>query len=188
MFSLKHLASSISVLRIIGAISLLFIEPLSVIFYVIYMLCGISDVLDGYIARKTDTVSKSGAFLDSIADLIFVIIVGIIFIPIITWEKWMLLWVGIITTIKIMTLVVGFIKYKAFAFLHTYANKATGVMLFFIPILYLVIDIKVLAFIMCSIASISAIEELIINLKSKRLDKNVNSYIKSCCKIGVQDD
>jgi len=53
---------------------------------------------------------------------------------------------------------------------------------------YLVIDIKVLALIMCSVASLSAIEELTINLKNKRLDKNVNSYIKSCCKIGVQDD
>ena len=45
------------------------IEPLSVLFYAIYILCGISDVLDGYIARKSNSVSKSGAFIDSIASI-----------------------------------------------------------------------------------------------------------------------
>ena len=163
------------------------IEPLSVLFYAIYILCGISDVLDGYIARKSNSVSKSGAFIDSIADFILVIVIGIIFIPVISWELWMLIWIGIIAAFKITTLIVGFIKYKAFAFLHTYANKSTGIILFFIPILYLVININILAIIMCSIASISAIEELIINLKSEQLDKNVGSYIKSCSKTGVQD-
>ena len=62
---IKYAATSITTIRIIGAISLLTIEPLSVFFYVVYFVCGISDILDGYIARKMNAVSKVGATLAS---------------------------------------------------------------------------------------------------------------------------
>ena len=42
-------------------------KPLSTLFLTIYVLTGISDVLDGAIARKYTTTSELGAKLDSIA-------------------------------------------------------------------------------------------------------------------------
>jgi len=43
-------------------------------FLILYVICGLSDVLDGIIARKTNTTSNFGAKLDTIADFIFVTI------------------------------------------------------------------------------------------------------------------
>ena len=64
---MKNLANYISVSRIIMSIMLLITKTFSTTFYIIYIYCGISDMLDGFIARKTKNESKIGAGLDSIA-------------------------------------------------------------------------------------------------------------------------
>ena len=138
-------------------------------------MCGISDILDGYIARKTNTVSKAGATFDSIADFIFVSVMVVIFIPLISWELWLIYWIVAIATIRLVSLVIGFAKYHSVAFLHTYTNKATGLVLFLFPLFYHIADITIVVIALCSIASLSAIEELVINLKERNLDKNIRS-------------
>ena len=37
-------------------------------FYILYLFCGLTDMIDGAIVRKTGAVSKFGARLDTIAD------------------------------------------------------------------------------------------------------------------------
>ena len=172
---IKYAATLITIIRIFGSVFLLTIEPMSILFYVIYLTCGISDILDGYIARKTNAVSKVGATLDSVADFIFVFVMVVIFIPLISWELWLIYWIVAIAIIRLVSLVIGFAKYHSAAFLHTYANKATGLALFVFPLFYHVADIAIVAAALCSIASLSAIEELVINLKEKNLDKNIRS-------------
>ena len=56
----KNLPNCISAVRILGTASLLFIEPLSDPFLIVYTLSGITDVLDGFIARKMKTTSELG--------------------------------------------------------------------------------------------------------------------------------
>ena len=58
-------------LRMVGTFLLLFTKAFSPAFYVVYSICGISDVLDGFLARRTGTASEFGARLDSVADLLF---------------------------------------------------------------------------------------------------------------------
>ena len=65
------LPNLITALRIAGTAGLLFTVPLTPLFFVIYTLCGLSDVLDGWLARHTGAASDFGARLDSIADLLF---------------------------------------------------------------------------------------------------------------------
>jgi len=177
---IKYVATSITIIRIIGSISLLAIEPLSILFYAVYFMCGTSDILDGYIARKTNTVSKTGEVLDSIADFVFVAVALVIFIPLVSWELWLFCWVAAIAITRFVSLGIGFKKYQAVAFLHTYANKATGVVLFCFPIFYQVVNSAITAIILCSIASLSAIEELTINLREKNLNRNIRGifYIR----------
>ena len=43
-----------------------------VVFWIIYALCGLSDIADGWLARKLKYVTKTGALLDSVADICFV--------------------------------------------------------------------------------------------------------------------
>ncbi len=127
----KHLASLITAGRIAGSFLLFIFEPFSPAFFTLYALCCLSDVLDGFIARKIKTESKLGEILDSIADFVFIAVVLFVFLPLIPWEAWMLWWMGAIALIRLMSLVIGFIRFHAFAFLHTYANKVTGIALAF---------------------------------------------------------
>jgi CDP-diacylglycerol--glycerol-3-phosphate 3-phosphatidyltransferase len=139
----------------------------------------LSDVIDGYIARKTNTVSTFGAVLDSIADFILVIVMFILFAPILPWELWQIYWITGIASMRCVSLLVGFIKYHTLSFLHTYANKVTGLMLFCFPFLYYLADLTIAAMIICSIASLSALEELIIGIKSKKLNRDIRGlFIK----------
>lgn len=137
--------------------------------------------MDGYIARKTKNTSKAGAILDSVADFIFIIIMLFIMIPIINVSFWIQLWLISIAMIKASSVLTGFIKYHSLAFLHTYMNKATGALLFAFPLLYNGLGIKITAFLLCSIASVAAIEELVINLISKKLLYNIKSISDLDC-------
>ncbi len=154
---------------------MLFVEPLSSLFFILYIICGTTDVLDGYIARKTKNISKAGAIFDSVADFIFIIIMLFIMIPIIDISFWVQLWLINIAMVKGTSLLIGFVKYRSLAFLHTYMNKATGALLFTFPLLYNGLGITITAFLLCSIASIAAVEELVINLISKELSYNIKS-------------
>jgi CDP-diacylglycerol--glycerol-3-phosphate 3-phosphatidyltransferase len=72
----KHLPNVISVLRTAGSFGLLFCDVTGWPFWVLYALCGISDTVDGRLARKLHTETKSGAVLDSVADIVFVAFVS----------------------------------------------------------------------------------------------------------------
>jgi CDP-diacylglycerol--glycerol-3-phosphate 3-phosphatidyltransferase len=138
----------------------------------IYITCGASDFADGYIARATKNTSKFGAAFDSIADLIFITVILYILIPIISLPTSVSIWIVGIAAIRIVSLLVGYVKYKAFASLHTYGNKATGLILFIYPFIYKVFGITQIILI---VASLSALEELIINIKAKELNANIKS-------------
>ncbi|WP_432409436.1 CDP-alcohol phosphatidyltransferase family protein [Wukongibacter sp. M2B1] len=173
---MKSIANYISIGRIFFAFTLVLVEPLSIAFFIIYFVCGISDIFDGYIARKTDTISKLGGKLDSVADLIMVMIVMIIIYPIINLTVQIIIWVVIIGIIRAISMIMVFVKYKTFGMLHTYSNKITGLILFiFPPLLVFVQSDILLMYILCVVSSISAIEEFFIHLSSKELEINRKS-------------
>ena len=166
------IASIITMGRIIGALLLLITAPSSISFLVIYSLCCISDILDGYIARITNTTSKLGEILDSIADCTLVTVIFVIFLPVLEWERWMIFWIILIALMRVFSSIVGFIKYQTLSFLHTYANKATGILLALFPVWYHFFRLDIIVFALCGIASISAVEEAIIIIRSKELNRN----------------
>ena len=174
MREVKNIPSFITVARIVGALSLLLITPLSITFFIIYVVCCLSDIADGYIARKMGTASKFGELLDSAADLIFTAVLFVIFIPIITWERWVIYWIGAVAFVRLLTLTIGFLKYRAFSLLHTYTNKTTGIALVCFPILFWMTGFDATAIILCGIATLSALEELAITICSYELNRNIS--------------
>ena len=58
------LPNFITSLRILGTLTLLGLEPMSASFFLVYTITGVTDVLDGFIARLTGCVSDFGAQLD----------------------------------------------------------------------------------------------------------------------------
>ncbi len=172
---MKSIANYISIVRIFLALTLAFVKPLSTAFFLFYLVCGISDVFDGYIARKTNTTSKLGEKLDSVADLIMVVVVMIVLYPIITLTVQIIVWIVIIGIIRAVSMMVVFVKYKTFGILHTYGNKTTGLVLFAFPLSLAFVQSNVAMYIICAVASISAIEELFIHLLSNELRTNKKS-------------
>ena len=154
---MNRIPSIISALRFFGAISLLFINPACVAFWVIYGLCGISDMLDGYLARKLHAESKTGAVLDSVADICFVACCAIRLMPIVLIPAWLWIWAGVIVAIKIANQVSALIVLKRFCFPHTKANKLTGLLLFLsVPtVFWSFVPVAIVA----SVASFAAVEE-----------------------------
>ena len=127
---MKHIPNIITAFRFLGATSLLFCNPAGVAFCVIYGLCGISDMLDGYLARKLNAESNTGAMLDSVADICFVACCAIRLIPVVQIPTWLWIWAASIVTVKLINQVSALIVYRHLIFPHTMANKLTGLLLF----------------------------------------------------------
>jgi phosphatidylglycerophosphate synthase len=171
----KSIANYISISRIFLSLSLTLVKPLSIAFFAIYLVCGISNMLDGYIARKTNTESKLGEKLDSFADLIMVVVLLIILYPLINPTVQIIVWIAIIGIIRILSMIVVFLKFKTFRVLHTYGNKITGLALFAFPLSLAFVQKDVPIYIICAVASMTAIEEFFIHISSKELHANKKS-------------
>ena len=156
---IKHIANILTGCRILGSIFLIFLPVFSLEFYIIYLLCGFSDMIDGTIARVTNSTSKFGSQLDTIADLIFVVVSFFKLLPAIHIPQWLWIWVGVIAMIKIGNIIRGYVSKKQFISLHTEMNKVTGLLLFLLPLTLSFVELKYSSFVVCSIATFSAIQE-----------------------------
>ncbi len=127
---MTQLPNIITLLRIAGSMGLLFCDVMGVAFWIIYGLCGISDIVDGWLARKMKCVTKKGALLDSVADICFVACCAWKLLPILELPQWLWLWAGVIVVIKVVNQLSALVMYGHCRFPHTAANKATGFLLF----------------------------------------------------------
>ena len=153
------MANAISIFRSTASIALLFCQAFSPAFYVFYIAAGLSDMVDGFVARKTDTVSKLGTRLDTIADFVFVIVCLIKLLPVLRIPAWLYAWIGIIALIKAVNIVSGFAVQKRFVAVHSVMNKATGALLFLLPLTIPAVPLKYSAIVVCAVATFAAIQE-----------------------------
>ena len=154
---MKQLPNIITSLRIAGSLGLLFCDVANNTFWLVYGLCGISDIADGWLARKLKCVTRTGALLDSVADICFVACCAWMLLPILELPQWLWLWAGVIVAIKVVNQITALVMYGCFQFPHTTANKATGFLLFIaVPMTFLsIIPIVIVA----SVATFAAIHE-----------------------------
>ena len=155
----KQIANIITFCRILGSIGLLFFPVFSACFYGLYIFCGLTDMVDGTIARKTGAVSEFGSKLDTVADFFFVTVSFVKLVPVIRIPVWIWVWAAVIAAAKLVNLVRGFTQTKQMPTLHTIANKATGLCLFLLPLTMSFVDLRYTAPVVCVIATIAAIQE-----------------------------
>ncbi len=154
-----QLPNIITLLRIAGSLGLLLCDVTGVVYWIIYGLCGISDMLDGYLAREFHCESKTGALLDSLADIVFVACCCIKLIPVLAFPNWIWIWVLVIAFIKVINQISALVIYKKCVFPHTIANKVTGFLLFVgIPVTFLV-ESLIPIIIIAIFATFAAIQE-----------------------------
>ena len=152
---MKRTPNILSASRIVLCLPLLLVDAMTVPFWVLYVIAGTTDMFDGYLARRWGVESKFGARLDSLADFVFVLVVGYKLFP---WLKlpatlWMM--IGLIALVKASNAFSVYLVKQRIEFLHTKANKLTGFLLFigmmtiaqsyFIPLAWLIACIALFA-------------------------------------------
>lgn len=159
----KNIANIITITRIIGTVFLIFNRVMSVPFLIAYIYSGLSDVIDGFLARKLNITSDLGRKLDSISDLFFYTVMMIKIWPFLVAYlppfMWNIIW--IILGIRICLYVHTQIKHHEFLANHTVFNKATGVAMFLLPFMLVTDYFLLYAAMVETIAAIAAIYEII---------------------------
>lgn len=121
---------------------------------------GLTDMIDGAIARKMGAVSKFGARLDTVADFIFMFVCSIKILPLMHIPAWLWVWIIVVALIKIFNIAVVFIFKRKLLSIHSVLNKITGVALFFLPLLMTFVATTYIVTTICAFATIAVIQEV----------------------------
>ncbi len=153
------MANIMTGVRIVLSAALLFLPALSPVFFALYAAGGLSDMIDGAVARRTGTVSEFGSKLDTIADIVFVAVCLIKVIPVLVVPIWLCIWIAVIAFIKMANIAAGYTRQKEFISVHSVINKVTGGLLFVFPLSLTFIDLRYSAAAVCMFATAAAIQE-----------------------------
>ncbi len=157
------MANWITGIRILCGVLLLLFPPFSKAFYILYLIGGLSDALDGWTARKLGSASDFGARLDTAADIVFFGAVLLILFCHITFPLWMIVWVILIALLRMLSLTIGFITCHRLVSAHSLMNRASGFLLFLIPWCIEYYPSRPVAFLVivtCAVATAASIQEL----------------------------
>jgi len=127
---MKRIPNLLSASRIVLCLPLLMVDAMTVPFWVLYLIAGSTDMLDGFLARRWGVESKFGAKLDSLADFIFVLVVGYKLFPLLKLPAALWMMIGLIAMVKTVNAISSYVVRHRIEFLHTKANKLTGFLLF----------------------------------------------------------
>ena len=152
---MKHIPNILSASRIAWCLPLLLVDAMTVPFWVLYLIAGITDMLDGFLARRWGVKSKFGARLDSLADFVLVIAVGYKLFPHLKLPATLWMMIGLIALVKMVNAICSYVVRHRIEYLHTKANKLTGFLLFigmmivgqsyFIPVAWVIACIALFA-------------------------------------------
>ena len=169
---LRYLPNCLTMVRVVGTVGMLFAEPLSKAFYILYIIAGVSDVADGAVARATGCVSELGSKLDSLADLLFYAAMILLLFPIL-WEVLPgYIWVAVLVALILRLVGYGvvLVKYRQFASQHTYLNKLSGFFAFGLPFVIRTAAGVAYCTLTAAVLLLAAVEELSLHLLSKTYD------------------
>lgn len=153
------MANALTICRIVLCVALLVPDAFSPAFFVLYALAGLTDMLDGYVARRTNSESELGAKLDSIADLVLAIVCLVIILPAIDLPAWLWVWVAAIVLAKAVNVASGLVVEKRLVMPHTIANKVAGFVVFLVPFAIPLFGITTPAIVACIVATFAAVQE-----------------------------
>ena len=178
-------ADTITSVRIAASILLFFLPLRSARFIAVYTITGLTDALDGWLARKTGTASDFGARLDSVADLMFYGIVLVRLFPVL-WqllpvEIWYVVAAALL--VRLAAYITAAVKYHQFASLHTWLNKLTGAAIFLLPYVLAASTGIVYSWAICILAFAASAEELTIHFYRGEYRADIKSIFQRERKI-----
>ena len=124
-------------------------------FWTLYVITGTTDMLDGFLARRWGVESKFGARLDSLADFVFVSVVGYKLFPYLKLPTALWMMIGLVALVKTVDAISLYMVKHKIEFPHTKVNKVTGFLLFigmmaigqsyFVPVAWIIACIALFA-------------------------------------------
>lgn len=165
----KHIANIITGSRAVFSLPLLFAPLPSAWFYTLYLFCGLSDMIDGTIARKTGSVSKLGTDLDTASDFVFMLVCSIKILPRLHIPVWLWVWIVIVALAKIFNIAFVFIREKKLMSIHSVLNKITGFALFLLPLTLTFVGSSYSVATICVLATVAAMQEVYFVAKGKEV-------------------
>lgn len=96
----KQIPNILTTLQIVCSLGMIFCESLSLKFIILYIIAGITDMIDGFAARKLNAESFFGERYDSKADVLFIGICLFKILPVLNLKIWHIVWVILIAVIK----------------------------------------------------------------------------------------
>ena len=141
--------------RIVLCLPLLLVDAMTLPFWTLYVIAGLTDMLDGFLARRWGVESKFGARLDSLADFMLVLAVGYKLFPYMKLPTALWMMIGLIALVKMVNAICSYVVRHRIEYLHTKAIKLTGFLLFigmmivgqsyFIPVAWVIACIALFA-------------------------------------------
>ena len=173
----KYLANGITMVRIVLAPVLFFFHSITDAFIVIYLICAVSDFLDGPVARITHSSSHMGALLDTIGDFLMYGSMMKVMIASGAVPLWTILWLAGALLIHLAAAFICWHRFGRFYLNHALSSKLMGAAFFITPFsVRFGVDLFHLT-ITCIISSISAVEAVMIQLKANSAGTDILSLI-----------
>ena len=116
-------------------------------------------MIDGVVARKTNTSGEFGARFDTAADFLLVVVCLIKLLPVLDIPVWITIWIAVIALIKFINIISGYVMRKRFVSVHSLLNRITGILLFALPLTLPVIDLSYSGPVACVAATFAAMQE-----------------------------
>ena len=166
---------SLSRIFIIPLLLYLALNNYKTFFITLFILGAITDILDGYLARKLKQETELGSKLDSIADYIyypFGLITLLIFSPTLIQNHKIL--IITISTLAIIQIIIKLLLIKNIKSPHYYSSKLSSFSLFILTTYTIIFNYnKTLFYITATIVTIAILENFLPMIKQ---NKNKKSY------------
>ena len=132
---MRRLADALTLIRLVCSPVLFVLRPDSAAFWILYAALGLTDALDGPLARASrQGPTERGAKLDSMADAVFFAALLAALLRMCRYPAWMLVWTALIAAARVLALVLRLRKGNRTP-PHTFWDKAAGAVLFVTPVL-----------------------------------------------------
>ncbi|MBQ9553045.1 MAG: CDP-alcohol phosphatidyltransferase family protein [Clostridia bacterium] len=158
------MANIITASRVVCAIILFFFHDINGAFLAIYAYCGISDLIDGPIARKLNQTSNIGALLDTVGDVATYVALAKILLSKHIVPSWAVIWYVSAAVGILSGGLVALARFRRFFVVHSLCGKAMGFFAFLMPFAYYMNLLIPCFAAICITATISAIETVYITV------------------------
>ena len=155
---MKGLPNLVTSIRVAASGALIFAAPFSAAFWALYALAGLSDMLDGFLARGLHAETAAGARLDSAADFCFLAVCTAKLLPVLRLPGWQRAWIAAIFVLRLAVLALGLYR-RIPVPLHTQANRLTGLALFLFPAALRFVPAAAAVPFLCALAAFAAAQE-----------------------------